>query len=204
MDKVQAGQTLELIRSLMERTCQYQLLTARAGLAAGCLAGVGALLFNPWLLDDRNPGHFAAIWTMVFAGALLATCVGTLMRGRELGEKVWSRQSRAVLMALAPSLVAALVLSVFFFGHGMHLWLPGVWMLCYGQGALATATYAPVPIRWLGWTTILLGAVTLWLGPVWATVMMGLVFGLGHFGLGVVLLMAERRQSRLRLYRGVA
>ena len=204
MDKAQAGQTLELIRSLMERTCQYQLLTARAGLAAGCLAGVGALLFNPWLLDERHPGHFAAIWTMVFVGALLATCVGSLMRGRELGEKVWSRQARAVLLALAPSLAAALVLSVFFFAHGLHLWLPGVWMLCYGQGALATAAYAPASIRWLGCTTLLLGALTLWLGPAWATLMMGLVFGLGHIGLGVVLLMAERRQARLRLYRGVA
>src|SRR5438445_13600159 len=113
MDRDQAARTLELIRSLMERTCQYQLLTARAGLAAGCLAGTGTLLFNPWLLDDRNPAHFVAIWTMVFVGSLLATVVGSLMRGRQLGEHVWSRQTRAVLGALAPAVVAALTLSVF-------------------------------------------------------------------------------------------
>ena len=41
MDARQAARTLEVIRTLMERTCQYQLLTARAGLAAGCLAGLG-------------------------------------------------------------------------------------------------------------------------------------------------------------------
>ena len=35
MEPRQAAQTLEVIRTLMERTCQYQLLTARAGLAAG-------------------------------------------------------------------------------------------------------------------------------------------------------------------------
>ena len=34
MDARQATRTLEVIRTLMERTCQYQLLTARAGLAA--------------------------------------------------------------------------------------------------------------------------------------------------------------------------
>jgi hypothetical protein len=34
MDARQAARTLEVIRTLMERTCQYQLLTARAGLAA--------------------------------------------------------------------------------------------------------------------------------------------------------------------------
>jgi hypothetical protein len=35
MDARQAAYNLEVIRTLMERTCQYQLLTARAGLAAG-------------------------------------------------------------------------------------------------------------------------------------------------------------------------
>jgi hypothetical protein len=204
MDKQQASRTLELIRSLMERTCQYQLLTARAGLAAGCLAGTAALFFNPWLLDGRNPAHFAAIWTLVFVGSLLFTFVGSLMRGRERGERVWSRQARAVLLALAPAVCMALALSVFFFLHGLHLWLPGVWMLCYGQGALATASYAPPPIRWLGWAMLPLGGLTLALGPDWATLMMGLVFGLGHIGLGVVLLIAERRETRLRLYRTVA
>jgi hypothetical protein len=98
-----------------------------------------------------------------------------------------------------------LVLTVFFFarGDGQHLWLPGVWMLCYGQGALATAAYAPSPIRGLGVTALLMGGLTLWLGPAWAAPMMGLVFGIGHMGLGVVLLLAERRQS-VRLYRSVA
>ncbi len=37
MDARQATRTLEVIRTLMERTCQYQLLTARASLAAGSL-----------------------------------------------------------------------------------------------------------------------------------------------------------------------
>jgi hypothetical protein len=140
----------------------------------------------------------------VFAGSLLATLVGTVMRGRESGEQVWSRQARAVLLALAPSLFAALILSIFFFAHGLHLWLPGVWMLCYGQGALATAAYAPAIIRWMGTTVLPLGALTLWLGPGWAVPMMGLVFGLGHVTLGVLLLLSERRKSRLKLYESVA
>lgn len=204
MDPRQAAQNLELIRTLMERTTQYQLLTARAGLAAGSLAGAGALAFT--VLDPRNPWHFGCIWAAVFAGSLLATCIGTVLRSRERGERVWSRQGRAVLLALAPSIFAALVLSVFFFSRGDEefLWLPGVWMLCYGQGALATAAYAPPPIRPLGLLALLLGGLTLWLGPTWAIPMMGLVFGLGHIGLGLALLMIERRQGVVRLHRSVA
>lgn len=202
MDAQQAARTLEVIRTLMERTCQYQLLTARASLAAGVLAGLGSLAFL--FLDQSDPAQFGVVWLLVFVGSLLATTLGTVLRGRESGEKVWSRQARAVVLALAPSLVAALVLTVFFFARGESLWLPGVWMLCYGQGALATAAYAPSPISWLGVSVLVMGAVTLALGPAWSVPMMGVVFGLGHIGLGTALLIAERRETKLRLHREVA
>jgi hypothetical protein len=202
MDARQAARNLEVIRTLMERTCQYQLLTARAGLVAGILAGMGALTFL--VFDAANPWHFGCVWGLVFIGSLAATTTSTVLRSRERGERVWSRPARAVLLALTPSLFAALVLSAFFFARSEHLWLPGVWMLCYGQGALATSAYAPEPIRYLGIVGLLLGTVTLCLGPTWAVPMMGLVFGLGHMILGIVLLVAERRAGAIRIHRSVA
>ena len=202
MDARKAAENLEVIRTLMERTTQYQLLTARAGLIAGTLAGAGALSFA--VLDPENPWQFAAVWCLVFAGSCLASLLSTVWRGRQRGERVWSRQAKAVVLALAPSLFAALALSVFFFAHGLHLWLPGVWMLCYGQGALATATYAPRSIRSLGCFVLAGGAATLCLGPAAAIPAMGLVFGLGHMVLGSVLLAAERRETSIRLHRSVA
>ena len=203
MDAQEATRTLEVIRTLMERTCQYQFLTARAGLAAGTLAACGALSFT--FLDAADPRHFGVVWGLVFVGSLLATVLGTVLRVRERGERVWSRQTRAVVLALMPSIFAALVLTVFLFSLGLHLWLPGVWMLCYGQGALATSVYAPAPIRWLGITVLALSGPALLLGPAAAVWVMGLVFGLGHVWLGGTLLAAERRQqSALRLHRTVA
>ncbi len=202
MDARQAARNLEVIRTLMERTCQYQFLTARAGLAAGSLAGAGALAFL--VLSQDDPWQFGGVWGLVFVGSLLATLVGTAVRAHQHAERLWTRQSRTVLLALLPSLFAALALSAFFFARGMHLWLPGVWMLCYGQGALATAAYAPRPIRWLGASALALGALTLALGPAWSVLMMGVAFGLGHVGLGAILLVAERRQGAVRLHRSVA
>src|SRR5438132_3818886 len=105
MDARHAARNLELIRTLMERTCQYQLLTARAGLAAGSLAGAGALGFV--FLNPENAWSFATVWALVFGGSLLATAVGVILRSRERGERVWSRPCRAVLLALAPSVFAA-------------------------------------------------------------------------------------------------
>jgi hypothetical protein len=202
MDSHEASRTLEVIRTLMERTCRYRLLAAWAGLAAGSLAVLGALVF--FFLDPADAAAFGAVWGLVFAGSLLATVVGTSLRGRQRGECVWSRQTRAVLLALAPALAAGLVLTVTFFARGEHLLLPGVWMLCYGQGALATSAYAPPPIRWLGVAMLGGGALTLALGPGAAVTMMGLVFGLGHVGAGLALLDAERRENAIRLHRDVA
>jgi hypothetical protein len=202
MDSHEATRTLEVIRTLMERTCQYRLLAAWAALAAGILAILGALVFL--LLDPADPAPFAAIWGLVFAGSLLATVVGTSLRGRQRGERVWSRQTRAVLLALAPALASALVLTVTFFARGEHLLLPGVWMLCYGQGALATSAYAPPAIRGLGAAMLGAAALTFALGPVAAVPMMGIVFGLGHVGAGLALLDAERRENSIRLHRDVA
>lgn len=202
MDARQATQTLEVIRTLMERATQYQFLTARAGLAAGSFACVGALAFL--FLDPADPRQFGALWAVVFVGSVLATVLGTMLQSRQADEPLWSRQSRTVLAALTPSLLAALALSVLFFALDLHLWLPGVWMLCYGQGALATASYAPPPICPLGWTALIVGSVTLALGPAWGVLMMGLMFGVGHIALGIALLAIERRQSSLKLHREVA
>lgn len=202
MDPRQATHTLEVIRTLMERTCQYRLLTAGASLAAGILAILGASMF--FFLDAADPVSFAAVWGFVFASSLTGSFVGTLLRGREVGERVWSRQTRMVLLALAPSLAAAAALTLFFFRRGEHLWLPGIWMLCYGQGALATSAYAPAGIRWLGVAMLGLGALTLALGTDWAIVLMAVAFGAGHLLLGFALLSEERRERAVRLYRSVA
>jgi hypothetical protein len=202
MDTRQAAHTLEVIRTLMERTCRYRLLTAGASLAAGTLAVLGALAFL--YVDAGDPASFAAVWGFVFVSSLTGSIVGTCLRGREVGERVWSRQTRMVLLVLTPSLVAAAVLTVFFFARGEHLWLPGVWMLCYGQGTLATSAYAPPAIRWLGSAMLALGALTLALGTSWATLLMGAAFGAGHLALGFALLREERRERALRLYRSVA
>jgi hypothetical protein len=198
MDPTQAARTLEVIRTLMERATQYQLLTARAALVAGALAVLGAA--SGFWLDPVSPWNFGAVWAAVFVFAAAATVIGTTRRGRQQGEHVWSRQARAVLLALTPALFSALVLSVYFFSRGEHLVLPGVWMLCYGQGALATATFAPKAIAILGIVALAGGAITLFLGATWALLMMGLVFGAGHLVLGIALLVLERRQRALRVY----
>ena len=202
MDARKAAENLEVIRTLMERTTQYQLLTAKAGLVAGTLAGAGGAGF-PGARSHQSQRIRGRVVSGVFglvSGLQPGHCTARVRTGRT----GLVAASRAVVLALAPSLFAALALSIFFFSQGLHQWLPGVWMLCYGQGALATAAYAPRSIRVLGCFVLGGGALTLLLGPTVAIPAMGIVFGLGHIVLGSVLLAAERRKTSIRLHRSVA
>src|SRR5581483_7700340 len=98
------------------------------------------------------------------------------------------RPAREIVRGLLPALSMATVLTMQAFTHHRHLELPGIWMLCYGCGALATYTYAPPLVVPMGVGFLILGAVSLWLGPAWSIAMMGLAFGGGHLLVGVGLL----------------
>jgi hypothetical protein len=189
---------LAVIRRLMERSCQYELISAQAGVGAGLAAAVGSA--GLFAIGDRDPSYFGLVWGIVFVAALLWFCVCTFWRGRSRNEPVWSSQAAAVLGAIAPSVIAAAMLTVFFLGRLDHRWLPGVWMICYAQAALATAAYAPAPIRWMGYWFFAASALTLALGVEMSNIMMAVAFGGGHWMLGACLLMRERESGRLKIY----
>ncbi|MBI3272306.1 MAG: hypothetical protein HYZ53_25165 [Planctomycetes bacterium] len=186
-----AVEDLRVIRTLMERSAKYELLSARAGLAAGLIALVGALFLSLARLD--GPWPYGLVWAGVFVGSLTSVVLCVIQRGQERNEPVWSPQARAVVTALLPPFLVGWTISVWLFARGEHLHLPGIWMLCYACGALATSTYAPEPIRGLGVAMLCLGPVTLALPTAFGNVLMMFAFGLGHMGLAAALELRERR-----------
>lgn len=194
MDHERAEQNLEIIRTLMERGTRYEHLSARAGLQVGAIAVAGALSFV-WL-DPAAPHAFGEVWGAVFALALCVMVREQVAEVRAAGVELWTRPAREIVRSLLPALAMAAALTVQAFARGRHLELPGIWMLCYGVGALATSTFAPPVVFSIGVAFLGCGALTLWLGPAWAVPMMGLVFGGGHLLLGVGLLSARRRPLR--------
>ena len=195
MNPQQAARTLEVIRTLMDDLSVP--VADRPG---------GVWLWGAWrvggaavrLPGPGQPGHFVAN-CMLRVRRLAAGHVRRDADARAgAGLHVRSRPARAVRRPWRRRR-RGLALTVFFCVHGGSA-PPGVWMLWAGA---ATSAYAPPPIRWLGVAVLLLGALTLALGPGWAVPMMGLVFGLGDVVLGVVLLAVERREGAIRLHRTV-
>jgi hypothetical protein len=194
MDRERAEQNLELIRTLMERTTRYEHLSARAGLQVGVVAIVGSASF--YWLDATNARVFTMVWGVVLLVSLAISAVEHIREVRAAGAPLWSRPAREIVRALLPAFTMATVLTVQAYTHHRHLELPGIWMLCYGCGALATFTYAPPVVCPMGIGFLVLGAVSLWLGAAWSTIMMGIAFGGGHLLLGAGLLASQRRTVR--------
>lgn len=194
VDQQRAEQNLELIRTLMERSTRYEYLSARAGLQVGGIAVAGAVSFH-WL-SAADPFVFGAVWFAVFWLSVGVMVREQVREVRDAGVPLWTRPAREIVRALVPAMTLSALLSLHAFSHGRHLELPGVWMLCYGVGALATSTYAPAVVAQMGVAFMISGAVTLCLGPAWATTMMGVVFGGGHLLLGAGLLATRRRPLR--------
>lgn len=184
----EAEQTLETIRTLMERGTRYTNLSGHAGIAAGLCALVGCGLRH-WL---HTP--FVATWLGVLVAASAATAFFTARMAAGNGEPLWTRQARTVTLALAPSLTTALILTAVLSRVGEQPLLPGIWMLLWGVGALAISFFTPRVMSALGITFMAAGAAALLSPPASDVLSMGLTFGLIHLVYGIALTLSPQSE----------
>jgi hypothetical protein len=196
MNIERAEHTLETIRTLMERSQRYQHISGYSGLIAGALvlAGCATLAWVPMPLPARTA--FAIVWSAVFIAALCCHLALTFARARQRGEPVWSRQARTVSLAVLPSFVASLAVSVSFWQMDRTDMLPGIWLLLYACGALATSFFAPRSIRFLGCACLVLGVIGVTLFPHRPLLTMAIGFGATHVFHGICVVVAELREER--------
>jgi hypothetical protein len=196
MQQEHAEHTLETIRTLMERSQRYEHISGLGGLIAGGAACAGGAVLAAGWLSWSPAGSFGVVWSAVFVVALVSQCVLTFARARQRRESVWSRQARTVALALLPCLVAGMTVTVLMARIGQLDWLPAVWLLLYGTGALATSFFAPRSIGRLGIACLVLGAGALLLPVPYPVLTMVVGFGLTHLIYGGAVLLAERRHAR--------
>jgi hypothetical protein len=195
-----AEHTLETIRTLMDRSQRYEHLSGYSGLLAGGTALLGCAVLGLKLLPFGPDLDFAMVWIAVFAVAFAGHLLITFGRARQRGESVWSRQARTVLLAVLPSFTVGLAVTVVMGRLDRPDLLPGLWLLLYGCGALATSFFAPRSIAWLGATCLAIGLASLVASPSHAIMTMAIGFGVTHIGFGVGILIAEKREAHLRRF----
>ena len=214
MNGFDAGQHLEVIRTLMERSAIYRRALAPTMMMLGIL-GVAAGVIAFYFQLERHL-NFAIYWMSVGLVGLSAAYLQ--MRGQALKEQepFWSPPTKRVTLALSPALFigALLGLSASNMPERLGLfpprlmeahaewWLPAGWMLLYGCSIHAAGFFMPRGFKLFGWAYIGAGTfVWAFLSRLdysslrWAHLLMAVAFGLPHLAYGIYLNITERHRA---------
>ncbi|MGV3755993.1 MAG: hypothetical protein ACO1QS_11475 [Verrucomicrobiota bacterium] len=199
-----AGENLQVIRTLMERSVMYRRALAPMTLTAGTLGLVAAAI--GWFAKLDQPAVFITHW-VVAAGIINAVAL-LLARKQAINEKetFWSPPTKRIALASAPGFLAGGLLTL---AIGLRWatdaqvipWLIVIWMLFYGCALCAAGFFMPRGIKLFGWLYLLLAFVMLFvLWSEWLKLsvqenhlVMGAVFGGVHLAYGIYLHFTEKR-----------
>lgn len=191
----QALRALSDIRAIIDRTTRYSTFSALSGFIAGAasLAGSGVCGLFPFAgTNPQSRMQFVAVWGSVLAIAAVAQIILTTLKARQRGEAVWTPIARTALAALLGPGMAGLAASWVFIQSGRYELLAGLWLLLYGCGLWAVSFFAPLFLRLLGVSFMILGLCA-WLQPLQAALWLGAGFGGLHFVFGAMVLARYRK-----------
>ncbi len=197
-----AADHLRVIRQLMERATLYRAISAPTAL----VGGVAALGLAWWHEEKGLTGReFVSAWLALFAvlAALNLALLGRDARRRQ--QPFLSSGMRLALKALVPPLLSGGVIGIVSAAlNGDTGLAASVWAVFYGLALLATASFAPKSIVWLGRGFVsvgLFGYLGNQLGfihlgdfePFLPARLMAGTFGFLHIVYGVAVLVGSRR-----------
>jgi hypothetical protein len=84
-------------------------------------------------------------------------------------------------------MLGGMVLTALFVSHGLEWLLPGSWLLLYGTGVVTAGTYSVRIVPVMGSAFMILGALTLFAPPAYATALLIAGFGGLHILFGALI-----------------
>jgi hypothetical protein len=177
-----ATESLDFIRSTMERSASFTALPGRGGMAMG-LVGLAAARLS-W--NQASPRAWLAVWV---AAAALAAAIGLVamwLKARSAGMALWSAAGRRFAQAFIPTLAAGAALTLAAAVEGRESHLPGTWLLLYGAAVIAAASASIRVLTAFGAALMTLGIVALAMPAQWGTLCLGIGFGGLHLLFGFI------------------
>lgn len=174
---------LHYIRRTMERAGSFTAVPGAGGVLMGATAMAAA-----WLAASQPSSmRWLAVWV---AEALLALLIGLVAAARKSAlaqMPLLSAPGRKFIAAFVPSMAAGALLTWVLFRTGPIAVLPGVWLLLYGAGVVASGAASVRIVPLMGACFMALGGVAL-LGPVsWGNPLLAAGFGGLHILFGVAI-----------------
>jgi hypothetical protein len=141
----------------MEGAAQFTAIPGRGGMAMGATALIAA----PIAHSRIEAGSWLLVWA---CEALLGILVGFLFahrKARATKTPILAKPGQRFLLALAPPVFAAALLTLVLWRAGMVDFTPGVWLLLYGCGIVAGGAFSVRVVPVMGICFLVLGALAL-------------------------------------------
>lgn len=178
-----AMDNLRFIRDTMERAASFTAVSGWGQIAVGITALAAA-----WIASRQAT---AEGWLVTWMGeALLSLGVGggaVALKARAARVPLLSGPARKFALALAPPLVAGLILTAVLYRAGLISLLPGVWLLLFGTGVVTAGAFSVRIVPVMGICFMLLGTFALFAPPAWGNLLMAGGFGGMHIGFGTLI-----------------
>jgi uncharacterized protein YjeT (DUF2065 family) len=196
-------QTLEHIKSVMDRSARVLSLSGWSGIWAGIIALCGATAayyslsdyYGGYLLqggfnveqfkDLRNQLFLIALATLVLA--VLGAFYFTYRKHRSQNLALWNSASRNMLTSISIPLLAGGVLIVAFLKHSHWNYIASTTLIFYGLALINGSKYTLSDIKYLGLIEVILGCIGLFLPPQYDLYLWALGFGILHIVYGIIM-----------------
>jgi hypothetical protein len=177
-----AMENLRFIRATMERATSYTMVSgtgqAWVGVSALCAA---------WLATgSHQPKTWLLIWLLEAALSVLISVAMMFRKARAARLPLLTETGRRFLLSFAPAMLAGAVISGLLYQLGQYSLMPGIWLLLYGTGVVASGTYSARILPVMGLCFMVLGVMALLL-PGWGNLLMAGGFGGLHLGFGLLI-----------------
>lgn len=196
-------ETLQEIRSIMERSARFLSLSGWSGIWAGIVAlagaGVAYMELGRYYLDYNTRDYFlgsafivlrnklmllaAAIFILAFLGGFYFT----YRKNKKAGIRIWNSASRKMVINLAIPLMAGALITLAFVLRGDWIYVAPSCLIFYGLALINGSKYTISDIKYLGLAEVILGCAGLFMAPGYGLYLWASGFGLLHIIYGIIM-----------------
>lgn len=187
------------IRSMMERSSRFLLVSGWAGICAGSYALIGAYLAHYHLGFDPNRLIFTAdqlsdftqqkwmlgsLSLVVLLVSAVTAVLFSMAQAKQRGERIWTPATKHLLEALLVPVTVGGGLILILLSVDLIGLIPPLMLVFYGLGLYQAGTHSFKEVKLLGLAQLLLGILNAWFveqGLLWWT----LGFGILHVLYGI-------------------
>lgn len=196
-------ETLQQIRSIMERSARFLSLSGWSGIWAGIVALAGSAVaymqLSEYYLDYNTRGSYRGsdfemlrnklliLAILIFALAFIGGFYFTYRKNKKAGIKMWNTASRKMVINLAIPLCAGAVITLAFAFRGDWIYIAPACLIFYGLALINGSKYTVSDIKYLGLTEVILGSVGLFIEPGYGLYLWALGFGVLHIVYGIIM-----------------